>query len=216
MSLQNIPMNKEDKVPKYEKIALDIAFSIVNGEWKVGEMVTGRSTLAGKYAVSPETIRRSLALLEELEVINVIDKKGVLIKSKDAADTFIKEYQSKDRILSMREEIAKLMEQKKAIEDSVLERLDSIIEQAMLLRNIGIIYPLELKISTKSHLVGKSIGEVRFWNHTGATIIGINRSGHLYLSPGPKLVFYANDIILYVGNGSRISDKVKRYVNKSR
>ena len=47
MSLQNIPMNKEDKVPKYEKIALDIAFSIVNGEWKVGEMVTGRSTLAG-------------------------------------------------------------------------------------------------------------------------------------------------------------------------
>ena len=51
MSLQNNPIDKEDKVPKYEKIALDIAFSIANGEWKVGEMVTGRSTLAGKYAV---------------------------------------------------------------------------------------------------------------------------------------------------------------------
>jgi K+/H+ antiporter YhaU regulatory subunit KhtT len=214
MSLQDSPMDKEDKVPKYEKIALDIAFSIVNGEWKVGEMVTGRSTLSGKYGVSPETIRRSLALLEEMQVINVIEKKGVLIKSKEAANTFIKEYQSKDRILSMREEISGLMEQKMAIEASVLERLDSIIEQAMLLRNIGIIYPLELKVSENSHLVGKSIGEVRFWNHTGATIIGINRSGHLYLSPGPKMVFYANDIILYVGNGSKISEKVNRYVNR--
>ena len=214
MNLKSKPKDKEDKVPKYEKIALDIAYSIANGEWKEGEMVTGRSTLSGKYSVSPETIRRSLALLEELQVITVIEKKGVLIKSKEAANTFIKEYQSKDRILSMREEIAKLMEQKKAIEESVMERLDSIIEQAMLLRNIGIIYPLELKIPEKSHLVGKSIGEVRFWNHTGATIIGINRSGHLYLSPGPKMKFYSNDIILYVGNGQKISDKVKRYVNR--
>ena len=214
MNLKSKPNDKEDKVPKYEKIALDIAYSIANGEWKEGEMVTGRSTLSGKYSVSPETIRRSLALLEELQVITVIEKRGVLIKSKEAANTFIKEYQSKDRILSMREEIAKLMKQKKAIEESVMERLDSIIEQAMLLRNIGIIYPLELKIPEKSHLVGKSIGEVRFWNHTGATIIGINRSGHLYLSPGPKMKFYSNDIILYVGNGQKISDKVKRYVNR--
>ena len=216
MNLKSKPKDKEDKVAKYEKIALDIAFSIVNGEWKEGEIVTGRSTLSGKYSVSPETIRRSLALLEELQVINVIEKKGVLIKSKEAANNFIKEYRSKDRILSMREEIAKLMEQKKSIEDSVMEKLDSIIEQAMLLRNIGIIYPLELKIPEKSHLVGKSIGEVRFWNHTGATIIGINRSGHLYLSPGPKMKFYSNDIILYVGNGQKISDKVKRYVNRQK
>jgi K+/H+ antiporter YhaU regulatory subunit KhtT len=214
MYLKNHTEDKGVSVAKYEKIALDIAYSILNEEWKAGEMVKGRSTLSGKYSVSPETIRRSLALLEELQVVNVIEKKGVLIKSKEAANTFIKEYQSKDRILSLREEIIKLMEQKRAIEASVLERLDSVIEQAMLLRNIGIIYPLELKISEKSHLIGKTIGEVRFWNHTGATIIGINRSGHLYLSPGPKMVFFANDIILYVGNGPSISEKVNKYVNR--
>jgi K+/H+ antiporter YhaU regulatory subunit KhtT len=213
----NLKSHGEDKgasAAKYEKIALDIAYSIQNDEYKIGEMVKGRSTLSGKYSVSPETIRRALTLLEELQVVNVIEKKGILIKSKEAANTFIKEYQSKDRILSLREEISKLMDEKKAIEKSVLERLDSVIEQAMLLRNIGIIYPLELKVSEKSHLVGKSIGEARFWNHTGATIIGINRSGHLYLSPGPKLVFFPNDIILYVGNDAEISDKVNKYVNR--
>ncbi len=112
----------------------------------------------------------------------------------------------------MREEIVKLMEEKQALEKQVLERLDSVIEQAMLLRNIGIIFPLELKIPEKSHLVGKTIGEVRFWNHTGATIIGINRSGHLYLSPGPKMVFFPNDIILYLGSDAEISEKVAKYV----
>lgn len=215
MYLKNNVEDKGEAIAKYEKIALDIAYSIVNGEWKTGEMVKGRSTLSGKYSVSPETIRRALKLLEELQVVCVIEKKGILIKSKEAANTFIKEYQSKDRILSLREDIIKLMEEKKTIEKQVVDRMDSIIEQAMLLRNIGIIYPLELKISEKSHLVGKSIGEVRFWNHTGATIIGINRSGHLYLSPGPKMVFYANDIILYVANDTNISDKVDKYVNRS-
>lgn len=214
MDLKSHDEDKGVAVAKYEKIALDIAYSILNGEWKIGEMVKGRSTLSGKYSVSPETIRRALKLLEELKVVDIMEKKGILIKSKDAANTFIKEHQSKDRILSLREEINKLMDEKKAIEKSVMERLDSVIEQAMILRNIGIIYPLELKISEKSHLIGKSIGEVRFWNHTGATIIGINRSGNLYLSPGPKLVFYSNDIILYVGNDAGISDKVNRYVNR--
>ncbi len=215
MYLKSHSEDKGEAVAKYEKIALDIAYSIVNEEWKTGEMVKGRSTLSGKYSVSPETIRRALKLLEELQVVCVMEKKGILIKSKEAANTFIKEYQSKDRILSLREDIIRLMNEKKEIEKQVLERMDSVIEQAMLLRNIGIIYPLELKISEKSHLIGKSIGEVRFWDYTGATIIGINRSGHLYLSPGPKLVFYANDIILYVANDTNISDKVEKYVNKA-
>ncbi len=70
----NLKSHGEDKIPaaKYEKIALDIAYSILNEEWKVGEMVKGRSTLSGKYSVSPETIRRALKLLEELKVVNVI------------------------------------------------------------------------------------------------------------------------------------------------
>ena len=63
-------------------------------------------------------------------------------------------------------------------------------------------------------LIGKSIGGVRFWEHTGATVIGINRKSHLYLSPGPIFIFEANDIILYVTNDKESSDKIKNFVNK--
>ncbi len=214
MKLNGSSEEKKDTAARYEKIALDIAYGILNDEWKVGEILKGRSTLSGKYSVSPETIRRALKLLEELQVVSVLERKGIMIRSKEAADAFIKEYQSKDRILTLREDIMNLVAEKRAIEDAVLERMDSIIEQAMLLRNIGIIFPLEMKIPEESHLIGKSIGEVRFWEFTGATIIGINRYGHLYLSPGPKLTFYAGDIILYVGNAANISDKVQKYVYK--
>ncbi len=202
-----------NKTARYEKIAVDIAYSIINDEWKIGEIIKGRSTLSGKYSVSPETIRRALKLLEELLVVEVIEKKGILIKSKIAAEAFIKEHQSKDRILSLREDISRMTTEKRLIEDAVLSSLDNLIEQALIMKHVGIIHPLEVKVLDKSPLIGKSIGEIRFWEHTGATIIGINRTGQLLLSPGPKLVFFLGDIIFYVGNTSEHADRVERFVN---
>lgn len=202
------------KTSRYERIAIDIAYSVINEEWKIGEIIKGRSTLSGKYSVSPETIRRALKLLEELDVVEVIEKKGILVKSKVAADAFIKEHHSKDQILSLREDINKMIEEKRLIEDAVLERMESLIEQALIMKHVGIIHPLEFKVSEHSHLIGKSIGEVKFWEHTGATIIGINRSGQLLLSPGPKLVFFNGDIVYFVGNASENMERVERYVNK--
>lgn len=202
------------KTSRYEKIALDIAYSILNDEWRIGELIKGRSTLSGKYSVSPETIRRAIKLLEELTVVEVIEKKGILIKSKIAADAFIKEHHSKDRILSLREDISHMIEEKRLIEDTVLTRLDALIEQALIMKHVGIIHPLEFKISEGSHLIGKSIGGVGFWAATGATIIGINRNGQLLLSPGPKLVFFEGDVVYYVGNATENIERVEKYVNR--
>ena len=201
------------KVARYEKIALDIAYSILNEEWKVGDMIKGRSTLSGKYSVSPETIRRAIKLLEELLVVEVIEKKGILIKSKTGAEAFIKEHHSKDRILSLKEDISRMIEEKRVIEDTVLSRLDALIEEAVIMKHVGIIHPLEFKIPESSHLIGKSIGEVKFWASTGATIIGINRHGQLLLSPGPKMMFFEGDIVYYVGNASENIDRVEKYVH---
>jgi K+/H+ antiporter YhaU regulatory subunit KhtT len=205
----------ENKTSKYEKIALDIAYSIVNDEWKMGDIIKGRSTLSGKYSVSPETIRRALKLLEELHVVEVIEKKGMLIKSKTAAVAYIKEYQSKDHVLSLRENIAKMIEEKRVIEDNMLVKLDKLIEEAVLLKNVGIIYPLEFKIPEGSPLIGRSIGDIRFWEHTGATIIGINRTGELVLSPGPKLVFFEGDVVFYVGNSPGNSERVNKFIKST-
>ena len=43
--------------PVYQQIAVDIASKIASGKYPVGEKIKGRTTLAGYYNVSPETIR---------------------------------------------------------------------------------------------------------------------------------------------------------------
>lgn len=208
-------IREKDGIAKYEKIAVDIAYSICHGEWAEGTLVKGRSTLSGKYSVSPETIRRAVKLLEDSGVVEVLDKKGLLIKSVSAAEDFINDHQAEDRIMTLRDDVKSLFAQKKAIDQQLEETLDDLIEQAMSLRNVGLIFPLEVKIQGGSPLVGKTIGEVQFWAHTGATIIGVKRGGHLQLSPGPKLVFFEGDVILYVANEQLQSDKINQYVNPS-
>lgn len=203
----------KDGIAKYEKIAVDIAYSISHGEWVEGALVKGRSTLSGKYSVSPETIRRAVKLLEDSGVVEVLDKRGLLIKSVGAADRFISEHQVEDRIMTLRDDVKSLFDQKKAIDEQLERTLDDLIEQAMSLRNVGLIFPLEVMIEADSPLIGKSIGEVQFWAHTGATIIGVKRGGHLQLSPGPKLVFFLGDTILYVANEHLQSTKINNYVN---
>lgn len=204
--------NAEGTMARYEKIALDIAYEIYNQEFRENEIIKGRSTLAGKYGVSPETIRRSMSLLEEMDVVEVIDKVGISVKSKGNAHRFIQEYQSKNKILEMREHIAQLVIERERYNRLILEEVDAIVEQSLTLRNIGIIYPLEVKVESGNYVVNKSIGEIRFWEYTGATIIGINRDGKLSLSPGPMFIFDVNDTILYVGNVVNMTGKVSQFI----
>ena len=207
-------MDIHHEIPKYEKIALDIAYGIYHGDLKEGDKVKGRSTLSGKYNVSPETIRRATKLLSDMKVVEVIDKSGIYIKSKERAYAFIQEFQSKNQILNLKEGIEELFRQKQDVERKIFENLNSIIEYAIHLRNIGIIYPLELKIMGKSPIIGKTIGKIRFWHQTGATIIGVRRTGHLFLSPDPDMIFQEGDVILFVGNNEDIFNKVQKYVNE--
>ena len=104
-------LREKDGVAKYEKIAVDIAYSIVHGEWSEGDLVKGRSTLSGKYSVSPETIRRAIKLLEDSDVVEVLDKKGLVIRSVKAADRFISEHQAEDKIMTLRDDVKNLFAQ---------------------------------------------------------------------------------------------------------
>lgn len=206
--------NVEIVLSRYERIALDLAYEIYNQKFEEGYMIRGRSTLAGRYNVSSETVRRAIKLLEEMKVLESIDKVGVLIKSRENAHRFIQEYQTKNKILALRESIAKISEERERLNHMISEQVDLIIEQSLTLRNIGIIYPLEYRILSSSHLINKTIGGSRFWENTGATIIGVNRDGNLELSPGPKFSFREDDIIVYVGNVVNITEKVENFANR--
>ena len=204
-------MSRRTNSPAYLKIALDIASRIVNGDFIEGKKLSGRSTLVGIYNVSPETIRRSIALLQDMDVVVVEEKSGITIKSKTNASSFLEKFKTKNEFATIKHDIYSLIEEKKELESKLENKINDLIEFATQLRNIGLIVPYESLVEPNSLIIGKTLGELNFWNNTGATIIGVKREGKLYLSPGPYLAIKNGDIIVYVGE-SEVIENVNNYI----
>jgi len=60
--------------------------------------------------------------------------------------------------------------------------------------------PFEIKITSNCPYIGKSLSEIRFWQNTGATVLGIRRKDSIIVSPGPHAIFLENDIFVMVGD----------------
>ena len=197
----------------YQKIALDIANAIYKGQYIEGERLHGRSTLAGRYNVSSETIRRSIKLLEDVDVVKSVKGSGITILSKEQAFTYINKFRNIESISSYKSKLKSLYESKDNIEDEILETIDSIIKYTSRLSNTTSITPFEIKIRESSKVIGKSIGEVSFWQYTGATIIGIRREEETILSPGPYATFQLGAVILVIGEES-VYNSVKLFLEE--
>lgn len=199
--------------PRYMNIALDIAGRICNGEFKEGENVFGRSTLASEYNVSPETIRRAIFLLEDMQVVVPTQGSGIRISSLSNAYSFVRKFQNKDTIRSLKSEIKSLLSQKKDIENAINEKIDTIVDYSDRLKNLNILTPLEIEIYNDSKLVGRTISETNFWHNTGATIIAIKRGNTLILSPGPYGGFEKGDSIFVIG-GEDVIERTKQFMKE--
>ena len=72
----------------------------------------------------------------------------------------------------------------------------------------------EVSVSETSEKIGKTIGELRLWQATGATVIAIRRNKNMIISPGPYAELYAGDVIIFVGDkdGALALD---RYINRA-
>ena len=199
--------------PIYQQIAIDLASRIAHGEFTVGDKIHGRSTLAGQYNVSPETIRRAVILLEDMDIVNVAQGSGILVKSVDEAYKFINKFKSKDSMASIKKDIKNLLDQKKKLDEDLISYIDKLIDYSERFKNSNPFAPMELEISKDCRLIGKTVAEVNFWQNTGATIIGVRREGALILSPGPYVSINEGDIYIMIGEESSY-ERVKSFLNE--
>ncbi|MEA4925940.1 MAG: TrkA C-terminal domain-containing protein [Syntrophomonadaceae bacterium] len=199
--------------PRYMSIALDLAGRICNGEFKEGHRIFGRSTLASEYNVSPETIRRAVNLLEDMHVVNSNQGSGIFISSQNNAHAFVKKFQNKETIRTLKNEMKELLLQKQGIENSIIEKIEKIVDYSDRLKNLNILTPLEIEIDDTSRLIGHTITETEFWQNTGATIVAIKRNDTLILSPGPYGGFEKGDSIFVIGD-TGIIDRIKGFMRE--
>ena len=77
-----------DTIPRYQRIALEIASRIASGEYEEGQKVSGRSSIAGQYGVSPETARRAFSVLSDNGIVDPWKGSGMFIKSRKNAEKY--------------------------------------------------------------------------------------------------------------------------------
>ncbi|MDI9210658.1 GntR family transcriptional regulator [Clostridium butyricum] len=201
-------------IPTYKKIALDIANKIQLNNILEGDILHGRSTLSSKYNVSPETIRRSMILLEDVEVVKTIKGKGILVLSREKAISFLNRNKSIDSIRSYKTEIDKLLNNRKEIENQLLKSIQGIIDYSSRFNEVNNIIPLEFVVPENCLYIGKTVGEIMFWQNTGATLIAVKRNDELLLSPGPYISLNPNDVLIVVGNDNIRNSVPQFYIQK--
>jgi K+/H+ antiporter YhaU regulatory subunit KhtT len=204
-------MKSGSSTPAYRNIALDIANKIVKGEIKSNEKISGRSTLAGMYNVSPETIRRAIALLEEMDVVVANVGSGIEVISVSAAEKFIEKFKNSEYLSTVKEDILKLMEKKRELDNELEQNFTKILDLVERFSNITPFTLIEVPIRENCRFIGRKVTEVKFWQFTGATIVACRREKDITISPGPEYVFTAGDIIVIIGSHD-VYDKAWKFL----
>lgn len=186
-------------MPIYQSIAVDMAQRIANGEFAIGEKISGRSLLASHYHVSPETIRKAIGILKDDKIVDVSQGREVTVLSVEQAFHFIEKSKYMHSVYSLRQDLESLLEEKRVIDKKLDVILADIINFSDRLRNLTPYNPIEITIPLKSKALGKTIADLKLWQETGATVVAIRRGDQVTISPGPHVILQAYDRVVVVG-----------------
>lgn len=198
-------------IPRYQQIAIEIASRISSGQYKVGEKIYARSSIASQYGVSSETARRAICILCDLEIVTSEKGSGVIIKSYENAVNFIKQYSKRQTIDTIKENLLKSIARQQKEMDTLNECLSDLIAASEHFRSMNPFMPFEVKITSECSYLNKTVSEIQFWQHTGATVLAIGRNGNVIKSPGPYAILLENDIIYFLSQDDS-SQRVKEFL----
>ncbi|MEA1975949.1 MAG: GntR family transcriptional regulator [Bacillota bacterium] len=204
-------MGKKNSIPIYLQVAVDVASRIRKKELVIGQKISGRTTLASEYNVSPETIRKAMKLLSEVNIVEVKRGNGVHVLSVSRAKDFIENYQIKTNVNELKDELLNLMKQRDEIEEKMNDTMKSIIDYTSRFKNSSHIRVYEYCINYGKVDFEITIAELNLKKNTGIDLIGIVKDGRIMLSPNSDEVVNGTDKLLYVGI-SDFNSKLDEYI----
>lgn len=198
-------MSENIVAPLYLQIALDIASRISRGELAENSRIYGRSVMSSEYGVSPETIRRSLKLLSDMEVIEIRQSSGAVVLSKKNAQMYVDRFRGQASTHLLHIQLKNLVAEQNKISKQITDITNLITRTSVKWSRNNPLQNFEIYIDEDSPIVGKSISDLNFWHATGATIIAIRRNDTIILSPGPYAIITAHDTLIFIGDQSAVN-----------
>ena len=189
-------MDKEG-LTQYTRIAISLAERIASGQLKEGDKLSGRSKLSPEYNVSPETIRRTLRLLADMKVVEVKEQSGVYVLSADNARRYLHNFADQTDIRGKQQQLKELLVRQEHLNRQMAALCRDILDETS--QTPDALPNYYCRIPDDWPHSGTTVGALRFWQATGATIVAIRRGLSYIVSPGPYAELYAGDAVIFVG-----------------
>ena len=186
-----------DGLTQYTRIAISLAERIASGQLKEGDKISGRSKLSPEYNVSPETIRRALRLLADMKVVEVKEQSGVYVLSADNARRYLRNFEEKTDMRSKQQQLKQLLARQELLNHQMAALCRDILDETS--QTPDSLPNYSCRVPDHWSDSGVTIGALRFWQATGATIVAIRRNLSYIVSPGPYAELYAGDAVIFVG-----------------
>ena len=185
--------------PRYQQIAADIAAKIVNGEYREGDRIYARSTLALQYHVSSETARRAICVLCDMKIVESVQGVGVVIRSSENASLFLRQFDQQLTIDAMKDRLVESIEEQNRRNNELRNQVEELMDTVTRFKAMNPFIPYQITIEEGMNHIGKNLAEINFWHNTMATVLAIRHGEHLQLSPGPYARIHAGDILYFIG-----------------
>ena len=206
---------ENEELPQYMRIAVSVAGRIADGQLAEGEKLSGRSKLSSEYQVSPETIRKSVQLLRDMQVVTVKEQSGVYVRSAENAKRYLQMVGEKNELRQKKQRLRALLAQQEAVARQVSELCGSILDDSVQPEQAAEqLKTFSCRVPQDWPDAGKTLGSLHFWQAPGATVVAITRADALTVSPGPYAELRSEDRILFVGD-QEAREAVARFFSKT-
>lgn len=192
--------SKKISMPRYQQIAIALAERIVQNRYHEGEKIHARSTLASNFNVSPETARKAINVLVDLDIMEVRHGSGAYVASRTKAENFLTQYHEVRSIQETKGEILASVKRQQQELENFSTLLDSLVNQTKRIQHTAPFIPYQILLTDKALHLNASIGELNIWQQTGATIVALQHDERLLLSPGPYAKFEEGETVFFVGD----------------
>jgi K+/H+ antiporter YhaU regulatory subunit KhtT len=105
-----------------------------------------------------------------------------------------------ESVKDLEKQMYSLIGERDKLDDQLFETVKKIMDYSVKLRHTNPLAPIEVEIFSGCTHIGKSISEVKFWQNTGGTVIGVKRNGEIIISPGPYTLILEGDVLLIIGD----------------
>lgn len=156
---------------QYTRIAISLAERIASGQLKEGDKLSGRSKLSPEYNVSPETIRRTLRLLADMKVVEVKEQSGVYVLSADNARRYLHNFADQTDIRGKQQQLKELLVRQEHLNRQMAALCRDILDETS--QTPDALPNYYCRIPDDWPHSGTTVGALRFWQATGATIVAI-------------------------------------------